>query len=407
MGNRFYWICAILTVIVGIGMFLFIWNDMKDRKMHEKDLANAKRMLKSQQEKDVNSLLPPKGETSKTGYWRGNVWHKTESPALNDQSNDDHIESISVFSESENQLDAAERIIKESPYSDAAAEARIILLYEYMYNYNKAEILSYLEKSLEYHPESSLILSQFGRQLWEDSPQEAIPYLQKALSVSNPDGTAYLFLGHAYQRLGDYKTAWVHYTKGRRLVDMHPLDPFSEHILSIESGIPKISQINYPGDIDNEELTNDLTQHKTNDEDKSISPEISKSDDFLFIEGDSDEMNNTSLSDYQDGVRRAFTEKQKSKEFDPITIDDLSHQELDEFIEWAKTVIEGVPQNTNNFLSQELLSHFMGKETMFYPNQIARAFEYFQRHGQDEGMKILQKNDPELFKEVHRLRSSE
>ncbi len=132
---------------------------------------------------------------------------------------------------------------KKHPYSNAAAEARIILMHEYRPNCDKTCILPYLEHILEYHPESSLILTQFGSYLWEDSPQEAISYLQKALSVPNPHGDAYRLLGHAYERLGDYKTAWDYYTKSRQLVDTHPIDLCLEHILAIESGSPKISQI--------------------------------------------------------------------------------------------------------------------------------------------------------------------
>ncbi len=52
----------------------------------------------------------------------------------------------------------------------------------------------------------------------DKTPKEVIAYLQKTISLDVPDrlpihdlSYAHDSLGHAYERLGDYKTAWVHY----------------------------------------------------------------------------------------------------------------------------------------------------------------------------------------------------
>ncbi|MDE0318068.1 MAG: hypothetical protein OXM61_24570 [Candidatus Poribacteria bacterium] len=416
MNRQLYRVCAALIILlVVVSVFLFVQHDLAEREQLEKELAVANKMLAAQEQSkkvldgsETSVRPPPPGESVESGHWDGNVWHKTgPSESESKQENNNQSESASPFSGVVDQLALAERIIAERPYSDDAAEARTILLYEHRENYDKAGAVAYLQDALEYHPESSLILSDLGMELWYDNPEEAIPYLQKALSVANPDGIAYLHLGHAYERLGDYKTAWVYYKTGQRVVDMHPLDPFAEKILAIEAGSPQITPISLEAPVSS--FGDPLPSKSSVPKDKSVLPEPSKSDDFFFPEKPSDvpqpqEFVPPSELDRRGTAERAFSEMQQRSEQFHID-DELARQELDVFIEWAQTLMNDAPLDTNNFLAKELSAHLRGKETTFAPQRITRAFEIMERHGQNEGMKRLQKNDPELAKEVQRLLS--
>ncbi len=173
MYKRFYWICGILIILLFIFMGFLYFQDLSDRKQHEKELAAAEKLL-AEKSTDVSSpsvRQPPPGETFESGHWHGNTWHKTGTSETEDDVAD-VAEYISPFDGAVDQLELAERIIQERPYSDAAAEARTILLYTYRENYDKAGAIAYLKKALEYHLESSLILKDLGKELWEDTQKK-------------------------------------------------------------------------------------------------------------------------------------------------------------------------------------------------------------------------------------------
>ena len=193
--------------------------------------------------------------------------------------------------------------------------------------------------------------------IWYDSPEEAISYALKALR-NNPqtDGTLlhadgarlHGVLGFAYQRLGDYKTAWVHLKKGQALTeqclsccpspdaDTPPVEAvkhndYSAHITAIESGSPLIQQ----------QRMSRFTRDKA-----------------------------------------------------------ASYEELEGFLKWAGAIMRDTPITTNNFLAKELESHLLGQKTTFHPERITRAFELMERHKQSAGMRLLEQSDPPLAREV-------
>lgn len=187
--------------------------------------------------------------------------------------------------------------------------------------------------------------------IWYDSPEEAISYALKGLCNKNshPDSARlHAVLGFAYQRLGDYKTAWVHLKKGQALteqcssccpspgegtepVEVAKHNDYSAHITAIESGRPLVQR------------------HR----------ELRSSHD-------------------------------KAAAF----------EELDAFLQWAGAIMRDTPITTNNFLAKELESHLLGQKTTFHPERITRAFELMEQHKQSKGMRLLQQSDPPLAREV-------
>lgn len=84
---------------------------------------------------------------------------------------------------------------------------------------------------LEIHPDSVLAMNGLGSSLYFHHPEEAIQVLKKAQSLGSQH--VGFSLGRAYERLGDYKTAWVHYRKA--LI----LDPDGQLIYMHMNGIAK------------------------------------------------------------------------------------------------------------------------------------------------------------------------
>lgn len=188
---------------------------------------------------------------------------------------------------------------------------------------------------------------------WYDSPEEVIGSVLNALrNTPQPDSASlHAVLGFAYQRLGDYKTAWVHLKKGQSLTEQslaccpspaegtpNVEDPehydYSAHIAAIESGHPLVQR-----------------------------------------------------------QRIARSSHDNAAAF----------EELKGFLMWAGAIMRDTPITTNNFLAKELESHLLGKKTMFHPERITRAFELMERHKQRKGMRLLQQSDPPLAREVIRL----
>ena len=72
-------------------------------------------------------------------------------------------------------------------------------------------------------------------------------------------------------------------------------------------------------------------------------------------------------------------------------------------MQWAESIMKDSPINTNNFLAKELERHLLGKETSFDPDRITRGFDMIQKYGQNDGIKRLEKIDPDLAKQVKEL----
>lgn len=190
--------------------------------------------------------------------------------------------------------------------------------------------------------------------IWYDSPEEAIGYALKGIRNNNshPDSARlHAVLGFAYQRLGDYKTAWVHLKKGQAL---------TEQCLSC---CPS------PGE---------ATQHVEVVEHYDYSAHI------------------TAIESRRPLVQRQRTARSSRDNTEAF-------EELDGFLKWAGAIMRDTPITTNNFLAKELESHLLGQKTTFHPERITRAFELMEQHKQSKGMRLLQQSDPPLAREVLRM----
>ncbi len=106
---------------------------------------------------------------------------------------------------------------------------------------------------LESDPDSQYILTEIetplpvrrhiyvhlGDRLWRDHPEEAIPYLKMAVHLDEQHGDYPLMsnhiLGEAYERIGDYKTAWVYHKRAyKKTGHWSP----RAHFRAIEAGKP-------------------------------------------------------------------------------------------------------------------------------------------------------------------------
>ena len=80
-----------------------------------------------------------------------------------------------------------------------------------------------------------------------------------------------------------------------------------------------------------------------------------------------------------------------------------AQKEFDEFIKWAEKIMhEDAAVGTNDFLAKELAAHLRGGKTEVTPERLVRAFETMERYGAAEGIKQLQKADPDLAKQMQR-----
>ena len=88
---------------------------------------------------------------------------------------------------------------------------------------------------------------------------------------------------------------------------------------------------------------------------------------------------------------------------------ELEHQELSQkglgdFLQWTETIMNAdAPMDTNNFLMREMEAHLKGnRQAHFLPHRIIRAFEMIEHYGPKDGIKQLQKKDPEVAAEIQR-----
>ena len=83
---------------------------------------------------------------------------------------------------------------------------------------------------------------------------------------------------------------------------------------------------------------------------------------------------------------------------------ELSQKEINDFLQWAETIMNAEsPMDTNNFLMKEMEAHLKDGTATFDPERIIRAFEILERYGAKEGIKHLQKSDPDVAAQVQRL----
>ena len=303
--------------------------------------------------------------------------------------------------------DYAERVILEYPGTDIELEARfyiadVAILWRKGFYAEKAEAYKGI---LEIIPNSIDVLAKLGTVLVnDDKPSEAIPYF-KQVNRMNPDGGNW-GLGESYEKLGDVKTAWIYYKKALRgrAYNSPTAGVIRRHIEAIEAGDP----IYQPVQQEKQTLASSGTTHpgKNTTENKNVQEHTHHSD--RLPNGPSQhEARSTSQQDRRDETlakSRAAVKAAQETFYDFRQYQEISQKDLNDFLQWTETIMNAdSPMDTNNFLMKEMEAHLKDGQPQFEPERIIRAFETMERYGPADGIKRLQKSDPNLAKQVQRL----
>lgn len=292
----------------------------------------------------------------------------------------------------------AKRVISEDPSSAEALEAG---LYIGRLLKDPHEAATFLRGAIKYHPDSAMALFRLGDLFAYDSPTDAIPYLKKAAqidpSIGGTRGGNYA-LGIAYQRLGDYKTAWVHFKKS---IALNPYNQYSRrHLTAISNGEPILSPIV------REPVSGSIPTGKSDSQHLPLWLPVDDPEAFaeafpIPVDVPASPQPSESLSPTditrQESEHAAFLDMLREQE---RLAQEAYYKELDDFINWAESIMTDAPIDTNNFLAKEMERHLLGKSTTFEPDRITRGFDLIQKYGQEDGIKMLEKDDPALAKQV-------
>ncbi len=284
----------------------------------------------------------------------------------------------------------AQRAIDENP---DFLEGRLYLVYR---GPDDARSAAEFREILRDFPDSIGALTGLGVNLAMDHPVEAIYHLKRANRMDPSAGLA--ALGRAYQRLGDYKTAWVYLKKAQTYLHGPLLDGYIE---AIEAGRPRIQPL---PQLKEKRLENTGKLPEVQDafpQDTGTVSETSR-DDTAWFKETSPQFGSEHKTVDSDRDRAAAAAKQAHEEF--LKNQELLQKELNDFLQWAETIMNAdTPMDSNNFLMKEMEAFLKGGQAQFEPDRIVRAFETLERYGSEEGIKHLQKNDPEVAKQVQRL----
>ena len=111
----------------------------------------------------------------------------------------------------------------------------------------------------------------------------------------------------------------------------------------------------------------------------------------------------------QDAEHRAFQEMLREQdefirrlsEYESFRVEYF--EDVQTFINWAESTLNDTPTDTNDFLEKEMKRHLLGQKTTFDPDRIKRGFDMIQKYGREDGIKRLQRLDPDLAKQVTRM----
>jgi len=261
-------------------------------------------------------------------------------------------------------------------------------------HYKLAETLEDFEAILERDPNYYYAIDIIAGRRSHDAPEEVIPMLQKSLALGSR--WAPLELGYAYERLGDYKTAWVHYYKS---LQMHPDGQVSiRHMEAILRGEPRIEPIQRraqtPFPSENYGVPQSPTPENVAFEDVPTGGEV----EVPWSADTGSEVDSDAVA------ARAAAAEQAERELSKLNAQ--AQQELEEFLHWLEHGQNDTPQ-AQDFLSQEMktfLNRAEAKATSsnFEPARLIRAQEVLHRYGREEGLKRLERTDPEIASQIRR-----
>ena len=436
MTRRMYWGLAILiTLVVTATVWVVLHNnaEIEEMKRESAELLpqsddpsfqhTPKRVADS-----PDYQPPPLGETDDTGYWEGNTWHQKPAPkpkkrgfwsedpdTLADRMRHDHD-----LKNSERVL-LAQRIVHEYPYSEAAIDARYkLMLYDENGNYMgplseeaavENAVASYKDM-LKYHPNSSRVLTDLAWTLEKKSPAEAIAFGQKSLRIDPSNRETHQALAHAYQYLGDYKTALVHLKAGQKLSDpnepgmiefvidedtslYNDYDHFTYEISMIAAGTPRYGPDPQPpisSSVDVPMFPSDAVP--TPPPDPSFDP--------LSVPSDMPAASSVEERDVDSAVP-SWRDVPAVRAREAMETERRRREEFDSFLQWMEQIEQAKsPADLDDFLMRELAMQLQGGTSEFTPERLIRAFETLQRHGERQGRIELEKRDAALAREMAR-----
>ncbi len=398
MKRKLYWGLGVLVLLLCTAFVFMTVRNRAEMRQLEKGAAEAEklqqesdspRQRKSTQQGDAfssNDRPPPLGEIEGTGHWEGNVWHKTGPPKPEWKAGSD-----------------------ADLYSKALRDGVYLEYWE-------------LKEALRYHPESPLLLSMFAYlESLSDEPAVVIAYAKKALrnlkttsedysnraySVTrSPRVMAHSALRHAYQRLGDYKTALVHLKMTQSLV---------KPALALDNIEGSIARMRY------ESCSREIAAIKAGKPLLGPDPKPEPAAAPVVSEP-SPEPSDAGMDSEQPvdtpAVPSRFPVRPDMSSTDPSFVDKRAEaealrdhpervraqQEHFDFIRWMETIETAKsPADLDTFLMREMAKTLSGGTSQFTPDRLIRAFEMMHRHGETEGLRALEKRDAVLARELSR-----
>lgn len=213
---------------------------------------------------------------------------------------------------------------------------------------------------LKHHPDSARALHALGKLILDDKPKEAFGYLLRASTVDpyyNNSGS----LAVAYEYMGDYKKAWMHY---RIHLEYYPNSWYRGLMQRIEyTGLPNFGPM----------------------KGKWIKPP--PADPFITVRSP-EETFRTRLGPPPEEYDKELQEQYRI----PTN-----------YFYFARKIIDEVSRNPKNALAKDFEAHLLGKKTTIATDRLNRAAEMIQRLGSKKGLKELRKTDPKIASQLWKI----
>lgn len=300
---------------------------------------------------------------------------------------------VEILTEGMNALDAAkylksllhyseyvEKYAKQAVDEDPNSFEALLLWADYQ---DSTERERAYRKLVDMDPTSVDAWAGLGHSLWYNHPEEAIEHLQKANSLDPNAGLD--ILGDAYQRLGEYDKALETYKKAFEVV---PIPPTLGAIKALEAGGYTISSIL----LEEEALETETEGMPTQDGVVPLSP---------AEEPVTPETQVTLENDHQETFPTQETVPLTQQEIDDFLKQlEVSGQSFEEFLK-AFDKSDSLVPTLPNLPTEKRIENFLRER--FSPERLNRASETLNRYGPEEGIRRLQKDDPEIAKQIGRL----
>lgn len=246
---------------------------------------------------------------------------------------------------------------------------------------------------LDMDPNYYFAMDVIGAMRYYDAPEEVIPLLQKSRDLGSK--AANMQLGWAYERLGDYKTAWTHYYKSLTIQPDGQVPLM--HMGAILRGEPRIEPI--------QRKIQTLPPAQGASTGPTDTPFNTANEKQTFTEVPSTWEPPSTETDTAEAAYNAKAEAAKKAAQEFQKLQSQSQKEFEEFIDWLEHGINDAP-DAQDFLSQQIKAFLRPEKgtnaAHFAPERIIRAQETLERYGPEEGLKRLKKDDPEIAEHIRR-----